>query len=148
MDPGILSLSLSEWLAGKIDGMEIGEFGFVPFHIELKLPDDSDMADGKIEYSASDSLDPGILSLSLSEWLAGKIDVMEIGEFGFVPFHIRLKLPDDSDKADGKNEYSTSDSLLSSLTVLPWSELLATNSAAKNYEIQKCLKLKYIVFSN
>ena len=105
------------------------------------------MADGKIEYSASDSLDPGILSLSLSEWLAGKIDVMEIGEFGFVPFHIRLKLPDDSDMADGKNEYS-SDSLLSSLTVLPWSELLATNSAAKNYEIQKCLKLKYIVFSN
>ena len=44
--------------------------------------------------------------------------------------------------ADGKNEYSTSDSLLSSLTVLPPSELLATNSATKNYEIQKCLKLK------
>ena len=44
--------------------------------------------------------------------------------------------------ADGKNEYSTSDSLLSSLTVLPRSELLATNSVTKNYEIQKCLKLK------
>ena len=44
--------------------------------------------------------------------------------------------------ANGKNEYSTSDSLLSSLTVLPRSELLATNSATKNYEIQKCLKLK------
>ena len=46
------------------------------------------------------------------------------------------------DMADGKNEYSTSDSLLSSLTVLPRSELLATNSVTKNYEIQKCLKLK------
>ncbi|XP_030949595.1 SKP1-like protein 1 [Quercus lobata] len=42
-----------EGFAGKIDGMEIGEFGFVPFHIQLKLPDDSDMADGKNEYSTS-----------------------------------------------------------------------------------------------
>ena len=63
---------------------------------------------------------------------------MEIGEIGFVPFHIQLKLPDsESEMADGKN-----DSLLSSLTVLPWFELLAANSATKNYEIQKCLKLK------
>ena len=44
--------------------------------------------------------------------------------------------------ADGKNEYSTSDSLRSSITVLPRSELLVTNSATKNYEVQKCLKLK------
>ena len=68
--------------------------------------------------------------------LAGKIDGMEIEEFGFVPFHIQLKLPDSgSEMADGKNEYSTSDSFLSSINVLLWSELLATNSATKNFEI-------------
>ena len=44
--------------------------------------------------------------------------------------------------ADGKNEYSTSDSLRSFITVLPRSELLVTNSATKSYEVQKCLKLK------
>ena len=64
-----------------------------------------------------------------------------LSESGFVPFLIQLKLPD-SELADGKTEYSTSDSLLSSFAVLPRCELLATNSATKNYEIQKCLKLK------
>ena len=87
------------------------------------------------------SLDSELPSFSLSVLMAGKIDGMEIGESGFVPFLIKLKLPD-SELADGKTEYSTSDSLLSSLTVLPRCELLATNSATKNYEIQKCLKLK------
>ena len=87
------------------------------------------------------SLDFELPSFSLSEWLAGKIVGMEIGEFGFVPFLIQLKLPD-SELADGKTEYSTSDSFLSSLTVQPRSELLATNSATKNLEIPKCLKFK------
>ena len=86
-------------------------------------------------------LDSELPSFSLSVLMAGKIDGMEIGESGFVPFLIQPKLPD-SELADGKTECSTSDSLLSSLIVLPRSELLATNSATKHYEIQKCLKLK------
>ena len=82
-------------------------------------------------------MDSEQLLFSLSVLMAGKIDGMEIGESGFVPFLIKLKLPD-SELADGKTEYSTSDSLLSSLIVLTRSELLATNPSTKNYEIQKC----------
>ena len=55
MDSELPSFSLSVLMAGKIDGMEIGESGFVPFLIKLKLPD-SELADGKTEYSTSDSL--------------------------------------------------------------------------------------------
>ena len=90
-------------------------------------------------------MDSELPSFSLSVLMAGKIDGMEIGESGFVPFLIKLKLPD-SELADGKTEYSTSDSLLSSFAVLPRCELLATNSATKHYEIQKCLKLKLYKF--
>ena len=90
-------------------------------------------------------MDSELPSFSLSVLMVGKIDGMEIGESGFVPFLIKLKLPN-SKLADGKTEYSTSASLLSSFTVLPRCELLATNSATnsatKNYEIQKYLKLK------
>ena len=78
------------------------------------------------------SLDSELPSFSLSMLMAGKID--GIGEFGFVPFLIKLKLPG-SELADGKTEYSTSDSLLSSHTVLTRTKLLVTNSAIKNYEI-------------
>ena len=84
-------------------------------------------------------MDSELPSFSLSVLMAGKID--GIGESGFVPFLIKLNRPD-SELAGGKTEYSTSDSLLSSLTVLTRSELLATNPSTKNYEIQKCLKLK------
>ena len=87
------------------------------------------------------SLDSELPSFSLSVLMAGKIDGMEIEESEFVPFLIKLKLSD-SELASGKTEYSTSDSLLSSLTVLTRSELVATNSTTKNYEIQKYLKLK------
>ena len=80
-------------------------------------------------------MDSEKLLFSLSVLMAGKID--GIGESGFVPFLIKLNRPD-SELAGGKTEYSTSDSL----TVLPRCKLLATNSATKNYEIQKCLKLK------
>ena len=61
---------------------------------------------------------------SVSELLAG---------IGFVPFNTELT---DSNLADGENEYSTSDRILSSLIVgLQSSELLATNSATKIIEI-------------
>ena len=61
---------------------------------------------------------------SVSELLAG---------IGFFPFKAELT---DSNLADGVNEYSTSDGILSSLIVgLPSSELLATSSATKNIEI-------------
>ena len=87
------------------------------------------------------SLDSELSSFSLSVLMTGKINGMKIGESGFVSFLIKLKLSD-SEFASGKTEYYTSDSLLSSLTVLTRSELLTTNSATKNYEIHKCLKLK------
>ena len=52
---------------------------------------------------------------------------------GFVPFNIELT---DSNLADGENEYSTSDRILSSLIVgLPSFELLATNSVTKIIKI-------------
>ena len=86
-------------------------------------------------------MDSELPSFSLFVLMAAKIDGMEITESRFVPFLIKLKLPD-FELADGKTKYSTSDSLLSSLTVLPRCELLATNSATKDYEIQKYLKLK------
>ena len=67
---------------------------------------------------------PLALIASVSELLAG---------IGFVPFNTELT---DSNLADGENEYSTSDRILSSLiVVLPSFELLTTNSATKIIEI-------------
>ena len=59
----------------------------------------------------------------------------------FIPFHIRLL---DSGFADGKNEQSTSDVLVSSQIRLPGSELLYATTSATNVII----KLNFIVFNS